>query len=361
MSTATYRERKPALRRIGPIVVFAIATSTTAVHAAEPSAPGDAAAAESRMAEARKQFQAGVNLLDDPDGAKYEEAYDAFRKAFDLSGSPKVLGNLGFCAMHLERDGEAIEAYTAYLRDAPDVSERERAQIQRDLATITSTAVRLRAVVHRRASGLVLVDTRAQTRGPSVENTYPMDGEETTVRIRPGRHTLRVKSGDELSVPFEVTLEPGAQISHEFTFSPPKPVAATPSASSARASHGALGPILLGAAGLVVAGAGAVSGAIARGKTNSIEAHCPNAVCPATYDLDGERRSAKTFATLADVAWIGGGALVGSALIWYVLSPKERTESTGALRGPAAPASWVAGAGAMCTPSGCAVELGRRF
>ena len=58
-------------------------------------APAVARAEETaEMSEARKQFQAGVNLLDDPDGAKYEEAYHAFKNAYELSRSPKVLGNI---------------------------------------------------------------------------------------------------------------------------------------------------------------------------------------------------------------------------------------------------------------------------
>src|SRR5688500_5916327 len=118
------------------------------------------------IVEARKQFTAGVNLLDDPDGAKYEEAYHAFKKAYALSRNVKVLGNIGFCAMHLERDGEAIEAYSTYLREAPDIDERERAQIQRDLATLSSTIARVKIIVKHPATSFQLVDVRVQTRGP---------------------------------------------------------------------------------------------------------------------------------------------------------------------------------------------------
>src|SRR6266481_4578482 len=59
--------------------------------------------------EARTHFAAGVNLLRDPDGARYEEAYREFKAAYAASPSYKILGNLGLCAMKLERDGEAIE------------------------------------------------------------------------------------------------------------------------------------------------------------------------------------------------------------------------------------------------------------
>src|SRR5262245_35470252 len=76
--------------------------------------------------EAKERFRAGVALLDDPDGARYEEAYREFSAAYRASPSPKILGNLAICAMKLERDGEAIKAFEGYLEGAPDVSAAER-------------------------------------------------------------------------------------------------------------------------------------------------------------------------------------------------------------------------------------------
>ena len=149
-------------------------------HGSPTCAPPAAAKDDERMTEARKQFQAGVNLLDDPDGAKYELAYHAFHRAYELSHSAKVLGNIGLCALHLERDGEAIDAYSMYLRDAPDVSDREKVQIQRDLATLSSTAVQLKATVKKPGSGFTLVDNRIQTSGGSIVNSYP-----STKRVKP--------------------------------------------------------------------------------------------------------------------------------------------------------------------------------
>ena len=172
MGKAMPRLRSPAMKlRLSVGLFLATLTTTSIARADDLPSTADAPAPAPAMAEARKQFQAGVNLLDDPDGAKYEEAYSAFKKAFELSQSPKVLGNMGFCAMHLERDGEAIDAYTKYLSAAPDVPERERAQIVKDLATLSSTIARVRVVVRRPGARFHLVDTRTQTRGPSVETT----------------------------------------------------------------------------------------------------------------------------------------------------------------------------------------------
>jgi hypothetical protein len=310
------------------------------------------AAPDAAMAEARKQFSAGVNLLDDPDGAKYEEAYHAFRKAYELSKSPKVLGNIGFCALHLERDGEAIDAYTAYLRDAPEIDDRERAQITKDLQTLTSTAARFRLKVKHPAASFVLIDTRSQTRGAPIENSYPIEGNELSIRIRPGRHTFKVKTADAESVPLEATIEPASDSFHEFVFPPPKAAPVATTRVEVRESVSVAGPVILGVTGLVALGAGITTGVLARGKTSDIESSCPNDLCPATFDLDGERDKAKALGTIADVSFIAGGALVGGALLWYVLLPKSKTSSS-------TKAAWAPGG--MCTQQGCAVQLQRSF
>jgi hypothetical protein len=321
------------------VAATAFASGTPAVARADSSPPE----ATASMAEARKQFQAGVNLLDDPDGAKYEEAHNAFRKAYELSQSPKVLGNIGFCAMHLERDGEAIDAYMTYLSDAPDVPERERAQIQKDLATLMSTTARVRVLVKRPAGTYVLIDTRLQTRGPNVENAYSFEGNELTVRLRPGRHTLRVKADREETVPVEITVEPASQLSRELVFPPPK----VDAPMFVRRSPSVAGPVVLGVTGFLALGAGAVAGLVARGKTKDIEARCPNDVCPTEYDLETRRGSAKTFGTVADASFAAGGVLVASALVWYALLP----------RGSSAQAPIAA----MCTHDGCNLQLQRGF
>src|SRR5258706_13658285 len=86
--------------------------------------------------EARARFGAGVNLLKDPEGPRYEEAYREFKAAYAASPSYKILGNLGLCAMKLERDEEAIAAYDRYLKEGKDLDPAEMAQVRADLQTL---------------------------------------------------------------------------------------------------------------------------------------------------------------------------------------------------------------------------------
>jgi hypothetical protein len=317
------------------VIALCVTFGTSVVHADEGATD---------LVEARKQFVAGVNLLDDPDGAKYEEAYHAFKKAFALSRNPKVLGNIGFCAMHLERDGEAIEAYSTYLRETPDIDERERTQIQRDLATLTSTVARVKITVKHSASSFVLVDTRVQTRGSAVENTYPIEGKEITLRLRPGRHTFKAKVDNLESVVVEALVEPASDTAHEIRFAPPRPAGSV----IVKESPSYAGPVFLGVTGVLALSGGVVTGLLASDKQRDIERSCPNDVCPATYELDGERDKAKTFGTIADAAFIGGGALIAGSALWYLLVPKNK--SGGGMT-----------ASAMCTGTGCGLSIGRGF
>src|SRR5258706_16405608 len=58
--------------------------------------------------EAREQFNVGVSLLQDPDGANYEEAFKAFLRAYTATPSWKILGNLGLSALKIERFVDGI-------------------------------------------------------------------------------------------------------------------------------------------------------------------------------------------------------------------------------------------------------------
>lgn len=152
--------------------------------------------------EAKRRFAAGVALLEDPDGPRYEDAYRAFKSAYAASPSPKILGNIGLCAMKLERDGEAIEAYRRYLSEVDDIPPEEREQIQRDLGILEASSGEV--TVTSDEAGFELVDERRPTKGPEVRNVYgPIEGTSTTLRLRAGAHRLRVGEGEPVSVMVE--------------------------------------------------------------------------------------------------------------------------------------------------------------
>ena len=196
--------------------------STPAAPSSTPSTlvgPSGPVTPEARE-RARLHFTAGVNLLRDPEKARYEEAYAEFKHAYALVGSPSILGNIGLCAMKLERDAEAIEAYTKYLAEMTTLDPEEKAQAERDLVTLKAGLVQV--TVQAQPDGALLNDQRVPARGEAVLNIYgPLKGA-TTLGLRRGHHILKARfpSGRE-SPTWELDVNGGE--SHTFE-EPPAPV-----------------------------------------------------------------------------------------------------------------------------------------
>ncbi len=315
-------------------VAACVAMSATAADAADADA----------NVEARRHFKAGVALLEDPEGERFEEAYAAFRAAYELSKSPTVLGNLGLCAMKLERDGEAIDAYTRYLREVSDIDSEERLQVSRDLQTLSSSAVRVSVTVP--SADAMLIDTRVPVRGSSVRNVYVAVGGKAELLVRPGHHVLTARVAGKDLEPWEFTAMGGARMAHAFTHPPAQPTVMPSSPSSSRP----VAPWILVGIGGVVAATGLVTGIVALNKTNSVSDACPNEQC-ATPAAKDELRSATTFATATDALLVGGAVLAAVGVGWLVFAPTKPTSSR---------ASTVR-VGGICQQAGCFGTAGGSF
>jgi hypothetical protein len=325
-------------------VILAIFLASSAASADEPRAIND---------DAKQHFRAGVALLQDPEGERVEEAYREFRAAFDASGSPKILGNLGFCAMRLERDGEAIEYYSRYLREVQDIDPDERAQIVRDLQTLSVGVVRITIEVNK--PGAIILDERVPVRGMRVTNSYgPLTATTATtatkleIGVRPGHHIFTARLAGYNDATWEVEAYAGSRDKYAFTLKEtPRPV----SPHAAKESGPGIGPwITIGTGGALLV-AGAVTGFVALGKTNDISDRCPNDVCPRSYtDLDSDRSSAKTFVRLTDAFLVSGAAVTLAGVGWLIIGtvtaePKKK--------GSLPPPITASLPGAACGPTGC--------
>lgn len=324
-----------------------------ATAAAQPAATAPAGPGKTNPAgiseEARTHFAAGVALLQDPEGEKVEDAYREFQKAYEISASPKILGNLGFCAMRLERDGEAIDAYSRYLRDVPDIDGDERAQIVRDLQTLTVGVARL--TIQTDKPGVRIVDVRTPTRGERVTNIYgPVDGK-IDIGVRPGHHVISAKLADHEDATWEVDAFAASRDRYAFTMRP-RIVVQGPPGPAARSSN--VGPwVVMGIGGAMLVG-GAITGIVALDKTNSIESKCPGDVCPKAFDLDGARSSARTFVRVTDVLLIGGSFVTLAGLGWLLFGG-EKQESREPAKSAVRASLPMPNAG--CGPEGCRASV----
>lgn len=161
---------------------------------------------------ARAAFKEGVALLRDRDGARYAEAYEKFQQAYAESPSPKILGNLGLCAMKLERDGEAIDAYERYLGEVGAVNKREHRQIVDDLVGLKAGSTLVELVVE--PEGAVVTDERLPAGGAPVINEYHADGGRLETRLRQGRHRIRVEAEGYETATWSFELKKAEPIEH---------------------------------------------------------------------------------------------------------------------------------------------------
>jgi hypothetical protein len=300
-------------------------------------------------AEAKEHFASGVTLLKDPDGARYQDAYIQFKLAYEKSGkSWKVLGNLALCSMKLERDGEAIEYYERYIREAgKELDGDEKKQVESDLRVLKSgvAKVTLKADV---TTAVQLTDARVRQNGTNL-NTYSLENGVLVLGVRAGHHTFTAKSGAK-DVTWEVDLTPGQAQEHLFPFTekaPPPPVASTaPAVTSAAppppppptttappppppsSTMKTIGYVGAGVGGALIVG-GVITGLMAKSKFNSVKDSCvtvgSQTLCPQSKQSDVD--SAKSLATVTNVLIIGGALVAAGGVTLILIDPGSHAEA----------------------------------
>ncbi len=321
------------MRRI--LLAFALALSTVAVTP-------QASAAEVVISEdARAHFAAGVNFLQDPDGARYEDAYREFKAAYAASPSWKILGNLGLAAMKLERDGEAAAAYKQYLAEGGNHIDRDEvAQVQRDMKTIEAGLGTFEFSID--PPGASLVDERVPSSGATVVNRYNGLAAQAALGLRAGHHRVTVQLAGYQAAVFEFDLAPRQVVTHVFQLQaqdaapalpvapPPTPLVVNPEPTPAPSNPnqglrtGAYVALGVGAAGIAL---GTVFGLRARSRYSEANDVCDEYPCQLTQAEADQRQSladsAGSSRTISLVGFIVGGAGAAAGITLFVLSGKN--------------------------------------
>jgi hypothetical protein len=301
--------------------------------------------------EARTHFQAGVNLLKDPDGARYEEAYREFKAAYAASPSYKILGNLGLCAMKLERDGEAIEAYGQYLQHGAELDPAEVKQVSTDLQTLKTGAVKVALKVE--PAGATLNDVRVPVRGERIVNQYGPIAGAFAVGIRPGHHIMTVRLEGHEDAVWELDAAAGGSVSKAFTLKKSGAAVASSVSTTGAAGTADVRPGGRSSAGLyvglVATGAFAigatVTGIMALGKKRDFDAKNDGRDPSGARDLADQ---GKKLNLVTDV--LIGGAVVSGAITSYFLFSR-----------PSSASSASASAGVLVGDGGGGVVVNGRF
>lgn len=290
--------------------------------------------------EAKLYFKNGVELIQGKD-PNYQDAYYQFKLAWEKSKSWKVLSNWGLCALKLERDGEAIWAYTEYLKQK-DIDPDERKDLERDLLLLNGNAASV--TLASDVADLEVVDARGGSSVPP--QSYRLEGGKLQLRLRAGSHTLTASSQGK-SQRWEVTLSPGRTEDHRFDFAAapatvaapaavaPAPAATAPapvepSAPAPSKSGGTVRTIgyVVAGAGVLALGGGAFMGMQAKSQEKETRDNCQTLPvigfsCPESSrsDFDSAQRKAR----LANVLLIAGGAVAAGGVVMIIVGgPKQR-------------------------------------
>jgi hypothetical protein len=298
---------------------------------------GSALAAETPISDkARAHFEAGVSLLQDPDGARYEEAFSEFRAAYSDSPSWKILGNLGITAMKLERDGEAIEAFKGYLAGGgAAIDPGEKAQMQRDLATLTAGVVTVE--VSSLPAGAFVIDERIAVQGPPIKNSYGPLTDKLKLGVRSGSHRFTAHLDGYQDQVWMVDGQPGGALQHQFEL---KQAAAAPITETAPGTPPPASRTLvkerpvptgvyigLAATGVLAVGTGVVGG-LALSKHSDFQSKNDGSDPSAAQSL---KDSGKTLNLVTDVL-LGGAVVAGAVTAVLYFSRPSTTVDQGSFR-----------------------------
>jgi hypothetical protein len=273
--------------------------------------------------EARTHFAAGVALLQDPKAPRYEDAYREFKAAYAASPSYRILGNLGLCAMKIERDAEAIQAFDTYLKEAgPELTPAERDQLQRDLLTLKAGVVHV--TVSSDPPGASIVDVRTPIEGNDIRNAYGQASAPMVLGLRRGRHVMTARLDGYLDQHWEFEASGTTLPPHIFAMVRTAP--STPSPIATRRETIMTRPVpvaawVAGAATVGIAATGALIGVVAMQKHNDF-----NLVNDGLHasQATADRNSGETLNRVADGFF--GGAVIGIAVTTYLVLARPTVE-----------------------------------
>ena len=283
-----------------------------------------AVAPEARADEALELYQQAADLFEEK---RFEDAAAAFRKAYELKPSWKILFNIGQCEAAAGRYGLALDAFEEYTLEGGDDVPLERRDYVADEVRRLQPMVGSIEVVAPDGS-LVLVDGYERA-------TTPLKG---PLRVASGKHRVELRKGDEVLIDdtFKVAggmttkvaldvaapvqpaepeqpAEPVQPAEPEQPAEPDQPVEPDPQDDSRPLWTG--GWVMAGVgAGLLVAGG--ITGGLALKTGKDLEADYPDGV---PRDKKGEIDSMDNLAITTNILLGVGAAVAATGAIMLIL------------------------------------------
>jgi PEGA domain len=313
---------------------FRSVASALALSCALFACPHVAHAQGGNQALAQSLFDAGRKLMLQKN---YVQACPKFEDSERLDPSPGTLLNLGECYEGL---GKTATAWARYESAATMAHTAGRTELE---TLATNHADKLQPHL----SKLTIQGPATSLDGLRVQLDKSDVGSAsfgTAVAIDPGQHTLEASAPGYKNWSKQVTVGPdGAQVTEQVPPLEKLPPGAQPSRQPAESNtttgaavmhdlgkaHGSTKTVALvvGGAGIVVAGVGAVFGIMAASQASNAKSDptlCPNKVC--TPAGRKEIDSASTKATISTIGVGVGAAAVATGVVLFLLSPSSPAE-----------------------------------
>jgi hypothetical protein len=312
--------RPPRRRRVRLGICSSLAALILATAA--PALAQDPA----KIEQAKKHMQAGAAFYNDPSGHKCEEALREFGKAYELSGSLNALKGMAVCNLELERDGEAIEQFAAYLKGKGDkIEAADKQQVESDLNALRAAVVKITITVDR--PNVKITDVRTPSRGYPITNVYQVGIQGKKLGIHPGAHTFTASAEGSPDLVWKIDLSNGGTYDHAFEFekagagAPPS----TPGDAGAQTSRPISIPVWI-AAGTTVALTGVTVGMMVRANGIASNYNDQNGRAPRSV-LEPLRDDVNNANLLADIFLGASVAGLATTVVLFVLRPTKQVEA----------------------------------
>lgn len=294
---------------------------------AEPEPAPSARDSEARLREARAHVRKGQQFYEEE---AFEGARAEFQRAYDQSGSYKILYNLALVSVQLHDFATAYQNYERYLHDGgAQIPEERAAEVQKALDALRQRV----ALVHAGCN----VDGAEITVDDRVVGAAPLS---KPVMVNPGEHKIGARKKDYQPAYRHVSLTASEASRVRLELAP----VAERTVFVTRAAEPRSKPVwLYWAPAALLAGGTAALG----GLTLSAESDLDSMRARPTDDPDALAAQATRTKTLALATDIAGGATVVAAAVGLVLTLKG-TRSESVAHGPRTSGPNVAvGAGSL--------------
>ncbi len=272
-----------------------------------------------RADEAKDEYDSGVAAFTEE---RYEEAAQAFRKAYELKPSWKLFFNIGQSEAAAKRSGLALEAFESYLaQGGDDVPEARREEVLTEVERLRKMVGMAKIIAPEGAT--VFVDGVERGEAPLLGKFPVAAGVKHTAWVvmngsKLSQKAFKVTGGDTVTVDLEEKVEKGsAPVDSESE--PIDPLEPDDESSGMVTA----GWVAVGVGGALLIG-GAITGGMALNLDSDLDHDCPDESCLGTRQPDIDKLN--TLSLTTDILMGIGAAAAVTGIVLLIVGHKKKGE-----------------------------------